>query len=53
MASKMFDLPDPLSPVMAVNWGSHLEMTVRVAYDLKPSKITSSMCILPVPRWMR
>ena len=59
--SRTFDLPLPLSPVMALNWESKPEMTVRVAYDLKPSSTISMMCIpaaagrapgpLP-PRWI-
>lgn len=33
-------LPDPLRPVIALNSSSNLSTTVRLAYDLKPSKIT-------------
>lgn len=43
MESRMLDLPEPLSPVMALKEGSKPETTVRVAYDLKPSITTSSM----------
>lgn len=38
----MLDLPDPLSPVMQLNEASQPEITVRVAYDLNPSMISSS-----------
>lgn len=31
MASKMFDLPEPFKPVMALNLGSQAGITVRVA----------------------
>ena len=41
--SRMLLFPLPFKPVMALNSRSHPEMTVRVAYDLKPSTITSSM----------
>ena len=42
MESKMFDLPEPLRPVMALNCGSRDGTTVRFAYDLKPSIVISS-----------
>lgn len=45
MASSTFDLPLPLSPVMALKRGSNPLTTVRVAYDLKPSRMISSMCM--------
>lgn len=45
MASKIFDLPEPFSPVMALNSESQPVITVRVAYDLKPSRIISWMYI--------
>ena len=41
----MFDLPDPFNPVIALNSESQPEMTVLVAYDLKPSMIISWMYI--------
>ena len=37
MASRMLDLPLPLRPVMALNSESKPEISVREAYDLKPS----------------
>ena len=43
--SKMFDLPEPFNPVIALNNGSNPGTTVRLAYDLKPSMHTSSMYI--------
>jgi len=46
IASNTFDLPDPFKPVMALNAGSQPLITVRVAYDLKPSITISLMCIL-------
>jgi len=46
MLSRMFDLPDPFRPVIALNSGSNPDTTVRVAYDLNPSMITSRMCML-------
>lgn len=42
MASRIFDFPEPLSPVMALNWGSQPLTTVRTAYDLNPSIMSSS-----------
>jgi len=41
IASKMLLFPLPLRPVMALNSGSKPDTTVRCAYDLKPSMITS------------
>ena len=41
----MLDFPLPLRPVMALNFGSKLGIVTRVAYDLKPSSVISSMCI--------
>jgi hypothetical protein len=46
MESRMLDLPDPLRPVMALKKGSKPDTTVRVAYDLKPSRHISLMYIL-------
>lgn len=46
MASRIFDLPVPLRPVIALNSGSQPEITVLVAYDLNPSSINSSIYIL-------
>ena len=43
--SSTLDFPEPLRPVMALNCGSKSVMTVRVAYDLKPSRTISTMCI--------
>jgi hypothetical protein len=37
----MFDFPEPFRPVMALKVGSQPVMTVRTAYDLKPSIINS------------
>ena len=45
IASRMLDLPLPLRPVMALNSGSNPEISVRVAYDLKPSTTIVLMCI--------
>ena len=38
IASKMFDLPDPLRPVIALNDASQPVIVVRTGYDLKPRK---------------
>ena len=46
IASRMFDLPLPLSPVIELKVSSHPLMTVRTAYDLKPSMTTSTTLIL-------
>lgn len=43
--SKMFDLPVPLSPVMAVNSRSNSLISVRFPYDLNPSSITDLIYI--------
>ena len=76
MESRILDFPDPLSPVIALKWGSNLRInnkifehenlskatrtwnasgrrrmftypaiTVRCAYDLKPSTTISLICI--------
>ena len=37
----MFDFPDPFRPVIALNFGSKRPITVRCAYDLKPSTMIS------------
>lgn len=37
IASRMLDLPEPFSPVMALKDESHPEIWVRTGYDLKPS----------------
>ena len=42
IASKILDLPLPLSPVMELKLSSHPLITVRTAYDLKPSMISST-----------
>ena len=47
MASSTLDLPEPLRPVMALKVGSHPAITVRCAYDLKPSITTSLMNMVP------
>ena len=41
MESRMFDFPDPFRPVIALNFGSKRPITVRCAYDLKPSTMIS------------
>lgn len=46
MASRMLDLPDPLSPVIALKRGSKPGTTTRDAYDLKPSMVISEMCMV-------
>lgn len=46
-ATKMLDLPDPLSPVIAVKEGSQPLIAVRLAYDLNPSITTSFTHITP------
>lgn len=46
MASRILDFPDPLSPVIALNSMSQPEIVVRVAYDLNPSIISSSMYMI-------
>mmetsp|Transcript_4456 Transcript_4456/g.19104 ORF Transcript_4456/g.19104 Transcript_4456/m.19104 type:complete len:100 (+) Transcript_4456:3906-4205(+) len=45
MESRILDFPDPFSPVMALNDGSKPDTTVRDAYDLNPSTMTSSIYI--------
>lgn len=42
MESRILDFPEPFKPVMALNSGSQSLITVRVAYDLKPSSTSSS-----------
>lgn len=44
----MFDFPEPFRPVIQLKELSHPEMTVRVAYDLKPSMMSSSTFIVNV-----
>lgn len=63
IASRIFDLPEPLRPVMELKLSSlrdavsnrkplvarksyHPDITVRTAYDLKPSMISSITLIL-------
>ena len=46
MASRMFDLPEPLRPVIALNASSKPSITVLWPYDLKPSMTIDLMCIL-------
>ena len=46
MESRMFDFPDPFRPVIALNFGSKRPITVRCAYDLKPSTMISIMRIV-------
>jgi len=43
--SRMLDLPLPFRPVMALNCWSKPVTTVRLAYDLKPSIMISSICM--------
>lgn len=43
MASRMFDLPEPLRPVIALNEASQPVIEVRTGYDLKPSSTSSSI----------
>ena len=45
MASKMLLFPLPFSPVMALKSGSNPSISVRCAYDLKPSRTTFFMYI--------
>ena len=45
IASKMFDFPEPLSPVMALNWGSRSFRSVRTEKLLNPSMTISMRCI--------
>lgn len=53
IASSILDLPLPFRPVIALKVGSHGEITVRTAYDLKPSMISSVMRILAVALGVR
>lgn len=48
IASNTFDLPEPFSPVIAVNDRSNGLILVAWAYDLKPSSTTSSSHISDV-----
>ena len=48
IASRIFDLPLPLRPVMELKLSSHPLMTVRTAYDLKPSITISTTLMLAV-----
>ena len=43
--SRILDLPEPFRPVMALNSESKPEMMVRFAYDLKPSRMISTIRI--------
>ena len=43
MASKMFDFPEPLRPVIALNEASQPVIEVRTGYDLNPSRTSSSI----------
>jgi hypothetical protein len=45
MASNMFDFPLPFRPVIALKELSNGPTTVRGPYDLKPSRIISSINI--------
>jgi len=46
--SRIFDFPDPLRPVIELKLSSQPLITVRTAYDLKPSMTTSMTLILPL-----
>ena len=46
MASRIFDLPEPLRPVMALKASSKPSITVLWPYDLKPSMTIDLICIL-------
>lgn len=48
IASRMFDFPLPLRPVMELKLSSHPLMTVRTAYDLKPSMTISTTLIIAI-----
>ena len=45
MESRMLDLPLPFRPVIALKKGSNAGTVTRVAYDLKPSSVISSIYI--------
>lgn len=45
IASNTLDFPVPFKPVIAVNSGSNPLISVRLPYDLKPSRITDLMNI--------
>ena len=46
MASRIFDLPEPLRPVIALKASSKPSITVLWPYDLKPSMTIDLICIL-------
>ena len=46
--SSIFDFPLPLSPVIELKLSSQPRMTVRTAYDLKPSITTSTTLMMAV-----
>ena len=48
IASRIFDFPLPLRPVMELKLSSQPLITVRTAYDLKPSITISTTLILAV-----
>jgi len=48
IASRIFDFPLPLRPVIELKLSSQPLMTVRTAYDLKPSTTSSIILILAV-----
>ncbi len=48
IASRIFDFPLPLRPVMELKVSSHPLITVRTAYDLKPSMTISTTLMLAV-----
>src|SRR5882762_4570731 len=46
IASRIFDFPEPLRPVIALKEGSQPTICVRTGYDLKPSSTSSSIRIV-------
>ena len=48
IASRIFDFPLPLRPVIELKLSSHPLITVRIAYDLKPSITISTTLMLSV-----
>lgn len=48
IASRIFDFPLPLRPVIELKLSSHPLITVRTAYDLKPSMTISTTLMLVV-----
>ena len=48
IASRIFDFPLPLRPVIELKVSSQPLMTVRTAYDLKPSMTISTTLMMPV-----